>query len=147
MHGFPSRLLEMWHVTCFRVRDRVKPLIRGAGREFCWRHDFLINSRTSLGLRSPTTSMCLLTDLWLLPIALLCCSYPLDQNSDTYYYAMIWLFAELQAATNKKKKKKNKTSLFTFVLRLRKASANRFLKINTTLTKVSRRCPRRANLF
>ena len=32
-HGLPSRLLDVWHVTCFRVRDWVTHVIRGAGRE------------------------------------------------------------------------------------------------------------------
>ena len=36
-HELPSRLLDVWHVTCFRVRDWVTHVIRGAGREFCQR--------------------------------------------------------------------------------------------------------------
>ena len=33
----PRRLLDVGHVTCFRVRDWVTRVIRGAGREFCQR--------------------------------------------------------------------------------------------------------------
>ena len=36
-HDLPSRLLDVWHVTCFRVRDWITHVIRGAGREFCQR--------------------------------------------------------------------------------------------------------------
>ena len=36
-HELPNRLLDIWHVTCFRVRDWVTHVIRGAGREFCQR--------------------------------------------------------------------------------------------------------------
>ena len=36
-HELPRRLLDVGHVTCFRVRDWVTRVIRGAGRQFCQR--------------------------------------------------------------------------------------------------------------
>ena len=44
-HGLPSRLADVGHVTCFRVRDWVTRSIRGAGRELFWRRDFRHHSR------------------------------------------------------------------------------------------------------
>ena len=44
-HGLPSRLLDVWHVTYFRVRDWVTRSIRGAGREFYRRRVFFLPSR------------------------------------------------------------------------------------------------------
>ena len=39
-HGLPSRLIDVWHVICFRVRDWVTHVICGAGREFHQRRVF-----------------------------------------------------------------------------------------------------------
>ena len=44
-HGLPSRLLDVWHVTCFRVYDWVTLGIRGAGRELYRRRVFFLYSR------------------------------------------------------------------------------------------------------
>ena len=46
-HELPSRLLDVWHVTCFRVRGWVTHVIRGAGREFYQRHVSLLHSRSA----------------------------------------------------------------------------------------------------
>ena len=44
-HGLSSRLLGVWHVTRFRVRDWVTHVIRGAGRQFYQRRVFHHHSR------------------------------------------------------------------------------------------------------
>ena len=44
-HGLPRRLADAWHVICFRNRDWVTHVIRGAGREFYQRRVFGHHSR------------------------------------------------------------------------------------------------------